>query len=291
MNFNARRKRLRAVFAAQDCISPASVYDAMSARIAQLTGFEIGLFSGKIASRTTLASPDLNLITLTEFTEQARRITRASDLSLIVDADHGYGNALNAMRAVEELEHAGVSMVSIEDIVLPARYGQAIGQPELVSLDEMADKVKAAVAARQDDALMIAARTAALKHEGIDRTVARVEAYAAAGADAIFLLHVTRLEDIEAVHDAAGLPVIVGLGPPTLTREAMAAKGARVLTQGHHPVAAAARALQETYAHFYRGGSPDDIKSRLVSEANLEKMMHGERHEEWQRQYLGARTR
>jgi oxaloacetate decarboxylase len=291
MSFNARRQRLRAALRKPECISPASVYDAMSARIAQLTGFEIGLFSGKIASRTTLASPDLNLITLTEFAEQARRITRASDLSLIVDADHGYGNALNAMRAVEELEHAGVSMISIEDTVLPARYGQTPGQSELVTLDEMADKLRAAVAAREDDALMIAARTSALKHEGLDRTVARVRAYAATGVDAIFLLHVTRLEDIEAVHSASALPVIVGLGPPSLTREKLAARGARVLTQGHQPVAAAAKALQETYEHFYRGGSPEGIKSRLLSEAELETMMRGELHEEWQRRYLGAKTR
>lgn len=94
-----------------DCISPASVYDAMSARLAQAAGFTVGLFSGKIASASTLGAPDLNVITLTELAEQARRITRASDLSLVVDADHGYGNALNVTRTVEELEHAGISMI------------------------------------------------------------------------------------------------------------------------------------------------------------------------------------
>jgi carboxyvinyl-carboxyphosphonate phosphorylmutase len=288
MNHSDRRKQLRAILGAPECISPASVYDAMSARIAELTGFRIGIFSGKIASGTTLASPDLNLITLTEFADQARRIMRASDLSLIVDADHGYGNALNVMRTVEELEYAGVSMLSIEDTVLPVRYGQPLGEAELIPLDEMADKVRAAVKARQDGGLMIAARTAALRHEGRERTLARVKAYARAGADAIFLLHVKTLDDIDAVHAASGLPIVVGLGPPSLTRTDMAARGARVLTQGHFPVAAAAKALQDAYEHFYRGGSPEEIKGKLASDEQMKKIVRGEHYDDLQRDYLRA---
>ena len=91
-----------------------SVFDAMSARLAEAAGFEIGMLAGSIASAMAIGAPDWTLITLTEFADQARRITRASDISLMVDADHGYGNALNVMRTVEEMENAGVSALTIE---------------------------------------------------------------------------------------------------------------------------------------------------------------------------------
>src|SRR5262245_20544981 len=100
-----RRERVRAVLAGTECISPASVFDPLSARVAETVGYRIGMLAGSVASNTTLAAPDIIVLTATEFADQIRRITRASDLALIVDADHGYGNALNVMRTVRELEH------------------------------------------------------------------------------------------------------------------------------------------------------------------------------------------
>src|SRR3974377_639779 len=99
-----------------------SVYDAISARIAEDLGFEVGIFSGSIASMAVLGAPDLVVLTLTEFAAQANRICRAGNLALLGDADHGYGNALNVRRAVEELETAGICALSIEDTVLPRPY-------------------------------------------------------------------------------------------------------------------------------------------------------------------------
>src|SRR6187399_2821538 len=155
MNHTEQRKRLRAIFAGTQCLSPASVFDALSARVAEAVGYKIGMLAGSVASSTTLAAPDLIVLTLTEFADQVRRIMRSCDLSLIVDADHGYGNALNAMRTVQELEHAGVSALSIEDTALPSRYGLAEDAEELIPVDEMMGKLRAAVRARQDPALMI----------------------------------------------------------------------------------------------------------------------------------------
>src|SRR5687767_4895008 len=121
MTHTERRNRLRELMAGTECLSPASVYDALSARVAKSVGYEIGMLAGSVASNTTLGAPDLIVLTMTEFADQIRRITRASDLSLIVDADHGYGNALNVMRTVEECEHSGVAAMSIEDTYLPTR--------------------------------------------------------------------------------------------------------------------------------------------------------------------------
>src|SRR5919112_798444 len=105
MRWTSRRERFRALLAGQSCVHPGSVFDPISARIAADLGFETGMFAGSIASFTVLGAPDLIVLTLSEFADQAYRINRAGELPLLVDADHGYGNALNVMRTVEELEN------------------------------------------------------------------------------------------------------------------------------------------------------------------------------------------
>lgn len=286
MNYGEQRKRLRAVLAGSKCLSPASVFDPLSARVAEAAGYEIGMLAGSVASNTTLAAPDLIVLTLTEFAEQIRRIMRASRLSLIVDADHGYGNALNVMRTIEELEHAGVSALSIEDTALPIRFGQPEGTDELIAVEEMVGKLRAAVKARQDPALIIAGRTAALKVEGTAGAVTRAKAYAATGVDAIFIIGVESLDQVKAVHEAAKLPVIVGSAPASLKREDLAARGVRILLQGHQPVAAAVKALHETYTHLFNGGAPADLKSRIASPQEMERLVNADTYRQWQRDYL-----
>src|SRR5712691_10815935 len=160
-----RRRRYRQVLEGTSCIHPASVFDAMSARMAESLGFEVGMFSGSIGSGVVLGAPDLTVLTLTEFADQIRRIARGSDLPLMVDADHGYGNALNVMRTVEELEASGVAALTIEDTVLPTPFGS--GTERLVSIEEMLGKLRAAVAARQDPALVVLARTSSLRRGGV----------------------------------------------------------------------------------------------------------------------------
>jgi oxaloacetate decarboxylase len=286
MNHTEQRKRLRAVFAGTKCLSPASVYDALSARVAESVGYELGMLAGSVASNTTLAAPDLIVLTLTEFADQIRRIMRASRLSLIVDADHGYGNALNVMRTVEELEHAGVSGMSIEDTALPTRFGQAEGADELISTAEMVGKLKAAVAARRDPSTVILGRTAALKVEDTPRTVARAKAYAACGVDAIFVVGVESVDQVRAVHEAVNLPIMVGSAPASIKREDFAAAGARVLLQGHPPVAAAVKALKEVYAHLYNGGAPADLKDRIAPVKEMDALVNGEAYKKRQKDYL-----
>jgi carboxyvinyl-carboxyphosphonate phosphorylmutase len=286
MNFSEQRKKLRALMAGSKCLSPASVFDPLSARVAEAVGFEIGMLAGSVASNTTLAAPDLIVLTLTEFADQIRRIMRVSKLSLVVDADHGYGNALNVMRTVQELEHAGVSALSIEDTVLPTPFGQAEGKESLTSIEEGAGKLRAAVAARSDPSLIIAGRTSALKIEGVEGAVARAKAYAATGVDAIFIVGLEKIEQIDAVHAAIKLPLIVGSAPASLKREDLAARGARILLQGHQPVAAAVKALHETYTHLYHGGAPADLKPKLASPQEMERLVDAENYKRWQREYL-----
>src|SRR5436309_7035764 len=134
MAFRQRREKLRSILNGSTCIRAGSVYDATSIRIAEDLGFEVGMFGGSVASLAVLGDPDVTLITLTELTEQMRRMSRASALPVIVDADHGYGNALNVRRTVEELENAGCAGLTIEDTLLPPAYGES--RTQLIALEE-----------------------------------------------------------------------------------------------------------------------------------------------------------
>ena len=284
MNHTEQRKRFRAMLTGDICYSPATVYDALSARVAESVGFELGILSGSVCANTILAAPDIAVQTLTEFADQVRRIMRASNLSLFVDADHGYGNALNVMRTVQELEHAGVAALTIEDMALPRRYG-ATADEELVSTEEMAGKLRAALAARSDPTLVIAARTAALKAEDAAHAAARARAYEATGVDAIFITGLESIKDFDTVRAAVSLPIIIGTATG-IKREDFVARGVRVLLQGHLPVAAAVKALRETYAHLYNGGAPADLKGRVATPEEIRQLVNGAQYTQWQHDYL-----
>ena len=283
MTPSEKRRRFRTILAGPVCRSPATVFDALSARIAQAVGYETGLLSGSVCAATMLAAPDMALQTLTEFSDQVRRITRVSDLSVFVDADQGYGNALNVMRTVEELEHAGLAGLAIEDLVMPARFG-ASGD-ELVSVEEAQGKLRAALAARRDPQLVIAARTASLKIEKIGSVVARVRAYAATGVDAIFLSGLSRLEDLDEVRAAVKLPIITG-STPGIRREDLAARGVRFCLLGHAAVAATAKALHDTYVHYLRGGTAADLKSRIATPDEMAGYLGTENYTKWREEFL-----
>src|SRR6202034_2788714 len=157
MTFHHSREKLRAILSGSACIRPGSVYDAISIRIAEDIGFEVGMFGGSVASLAVLGDPDVALITLTELCEQMRRMSRAAELPVLVDADHGYGNALNVRRTVQELEAAGAAGLTIEDTLLPQAYGQV--KTQLIPLEEGVGKMKAAVDGRGDPSLVIVGRT------------------------------------------------------------------------------------------------------------------------------------
>jgi len=207
-------------------------------------------------------------------------------LPLIVDADHGYGNALNVMRTVEECEHSGVSAMTIEDTMLPTRFGNTTGSEELIPVEEGVGKMKAALAARRDKSLIIAGRTSALKTEGVASAVARAKAYAATGVDAIFLSGAKSLDQVKAVHEAVKLPIIAGLSFPSVTREDYAAAGVRVQLQGHQPVAAVVKVLQEVYAYLQNGGAPEGIGGMLASEGDMKRLVRNDVYKEWQKEFL-----
>ncbi|WP_085726636.1 oxaloacetate decarboxylase [Pseudomonas sp. R37(2017)] len=238
------RNTFHALLAGSSCHHTASVFDPLSARMAADLGFEVGILGGSVASLQVLGAPDIALITLSEFAEQATRIGRVARLPVIADADHGYGNALNTMRTVVELERAGVAALTLEDTVLPARFG--CKSSDLISIEEGVGKLRAALRARQDPSLAIIART----HAGVQplaEVVARLRAYEDAGADAVCLVGVKDADHLHAVAENVCVPLmLVTYGNPALNDDHLLAElGVRIVVDGHAPYFAAIKATYE----------------------------------------------
>ncbi len=285
MSFSERRQRLRALLSGTRCIHPGSVYDAISARIAEDLGFEAGMLAGSVASLAVLGAPDLLVLTLTEFAEQARRICRAGTLPLIVDADHGYGNALNVRRTVEELENAGVAALTIEDTLLPPSYGI---RDELISADEAVGKMRAALSARRDPELVVVGRTSALPFDGLDAAIARARAYEAAGVDALFFVGMKSRAQLDAIAPAVRLPIFLGnVGPDLMDPGYLAGRGVRVCLQGHQPFMAAVRAAHDTLKALREGASPGQLPG-LPSGELMKRLTRDDDYRRWMREFLGG---
>lgn len=258
MQWSKQRAALRAILTGPVCIRPGSVYDAVSARIAEDIGFELGMLGGSTASLTVLGDPDLMLITLTELAETVRRIARAGSLPLLVDADHGFGNALSVRRTVQELESAGAAGLTIEDTMLPTPYGQA--KPQLISLEEGIGKMKAAVDARVDKSLQLFARTGA-NISNIDDAVMRARAYETTGVDALFFTGIRTRAELEKARAVTKLPIMLGTTEPELDDiPYLTSMGVRIANQGHTPFAAASQAVYDTLKALRDGAKPKDLK-------------------------------
>ncbi len=265
MAFRARREKLRNILLGLRCIRPGSVYDAISIRIAEDLGFEVGMFGGSVASLAVLGDPDIALITLTELCEQMRRMSRAAALPVLVDADHGYGNALNVRRTVQELEAAGAAGLTIEDTLLPQSFGEP--KTQLISLEEGVGKMKAAVSGRGDPSLVIMARTGAISITSLGDAIERARAYEDTGVDALFFTGVKSRDEVEAISVATRLPIVLGGAPEEMIDlDWLRNKRVKIALQGHAPFAAATQAVYDTLKALREGTSPKALKGLASAE-------------------------
>jgi carboxyvinyl-carboxyphosphonate phosphorylmutase len=287
MQWTERRERFRAILGGASCMHPASVFDPVSARIAEDLGFELGMFAGSIASLVVLGAPDLALITLTEFADQAHRICRAGKLPLLVDADHGYGNALNVMRTVEELETAGIAALTIEDTALPQVFG-AGGAIELLTIEEGVGKMKAALAARRDPRLAIVGRTSALAVGSVENALKRAQAYEAAGVDAMFFTGMRTREQLETISAGCRVPIVLGgVGAELSDRGYLGANDVRICLQGHQPFMAAVAAVLETMKALREGVPPSKL-AHIAPAQLLQQLSRDADYARWTQSFLGG---
>jgi carboxyvinyl-carboxyphosphonate phosphorylmutase len=270
------------------CIRPGSVYDAISIRIAEDLGFEVGMFGGSVASLAVLGDPDLALITLTELAEQMRRMSRAAALPVLVDADHGYGNALNVRRTVQELEAAGAAGLTIEDTLLPPAFGEA--RTQLIPLEEGVGKMKAALDGRSDPSLVVMGRTGAASITSLDDAIARARAYEAAGIDALFFTGIKSRAELAAIAAATRLPIVLGGATQELSAlDHLAGQRVRIALQGHAPIAAATQAVYDTLKALRDGTAPKDLKG-LASPALTTRVMREAEARARNADFLGWKT-
>ncbi|PAV48095.1 oxaloacetate decarboxylase [Pseudomonas sp. HAR-UPW-AIA-41] len=276
------RQDFRALLASSSCYHTASVFDPMSARIAADLGFEVGILGGSVAALQVLAAPDFALITLSEFVEQASRIGRVASLPVIADADHGYGNALNVMRTVVELERAGVAALTLEDTLLPAQFGRK--STDLIGIDEGVGKLRAALEARVDTALAIIART----HAGVlsvEEVIERTVAYQQAGADGICLVGVRDFNHLEQIASQLQVPLmLVSYGNPALRDDArLASLGVRIVVDGHAAYFAAIKATYDCLRE-QRGVATCDLNATELTH----KYTQPEDYFVWARDYMNV---
>ncbi|MBD9417304.1 oxaloacetate decarboxylase [Pseudomonas sp. PDM16] len=277
------RAQFRALLNSNACYHTASVFDPMSARIASDLGFEVGILGGSVASLQVLAAPDFALITLSEFVEQASRIGRVARLPVIADADHGYGNALNVMRTVVELERAGIAALTIEDTLLPAQFGRK--STDLIGIDEGVGKIRAALEARVDSDLAIIARTNAGVLE-VDEVIRRTKAYQSAGADGICMVGIRDFEHLEAIAENLSVPLmLVSYGNPSLRDDArLASLGVRIVVDGHAAYFAAIKATYDCLRE-QRGIAASDLNATELTH----KYTQPEDYIVWAREYMNVK--
>ena len=265
MAFRKRREALRSILSGMRCIRPGSVYDAISIRIAEDLGFEVGMFGGSVASLAVLGDPDIALITLAELAEQMRRMSRAATLPVLVDADHGYGNALNVRRTVQELEAAGAGGLTIEDTLLPQAFGEK--KTQLISLEEGVGKMKAAVDGRSDPTLVILARTGAISVTSLGDAIERARAYQETGVDGLFFTGIRSRDEVQAISAATRLPVVLGGAPEEMIDlDWLKDRRVKIALQGHAPFAAATQAVYETLKALREGTLPKQLKGLASAE-------------------------
>tara|TARA_B100001123_G_scaffold33878_1_gene35202 strand:+ start:2455 stop:3321 length:867 start_codon:yes stop_codon:yes gene_type:complete len=252
------------------------VYDTLSALVAEQAGFPLAFMSGYAVSATLIGAPDLGLLTQTEVIGRARQITRVVSIPLIVDADTGYGNALNVARTVNELIEAGAAGCFLEDQVWPKRCGHMRGKG-VVPRDEYLQKIKAAVDTRGSRDFFIVARTDALGSAGMDEALTRVKAARETGADATFIEAPGSIEELAIIGRHAPKPTVANMveqgKTPLLGREELAALGFAFIL---YPVAglyASAHALATTYAHLQKTGTTNGVTEQLVTFQQFNEMI------------------
>jgi oxaloacetate decarboxylase len=282
------RERFRQVLSRPTCTVAANIFDPLSARIAYMLDYEICFLSGSVGKVANLGVPDIVLYNLSDAVDHCRRITRMADVSLMVDGEDGFGNAVNVIRTVKELEAAGVSAIEIEDNIAPERFNAH--DPGLHSKEEQVGKLEAAVAARTDPTTVIVARTAALTYGSLDEALERMRAYAQTGVEAIRLVGLRTRAQLEAVHQATSLPLTVLSPPPDLLhdRAFLAAHGVRVLMLGNPAFAVAVKALYECFKHLKAGGAVEDLADQQASADLLRAVNRTEEFLHWQQRYLRA---
>jgi 2-methylisocitrate lyase-like PEP mutase family enzyme len=262
--------------------------NALSARIIEAAGFGAVYVTGAGLANAYLGVPDLGLTTVTEVADHVAAIREAVSVPVIVDADTGFGNALNMGRTVRLLERAGANALQIEDQVFPKRCGHFDGK-EVIPTPEMVAKIKAAADARHDADMMIIARTDARAVEGFEAAIARMAAYREAGADVMFVEAPQSIDELRRIpKDLPGLHIanlVFGGKTPLLPREELAEMGFAGILYANAALQAAMLAMKDVMAHLHRHGSLAGAEDKIISFAERQQLVDFDRFRALEQRY------
>jgi 2-methylisocitrate lyase-like PEP mutase family enzyme len=243
------------------------VFDALSAKIASRAGFEVIFITGYSLSATLLGEPDFGLLTQTEVVSAAERICSVTDTPVIVDADTGYGNAINVIRTVQDLSRAGAAGMFLEDQVWPKRCGHMKGK-QVIPLDEQLKKLRAALEARNDHDFYIVARTDSRQALGLTEAITRGIAFKEAGADAVFVEAPESKEEMKEIARHVPGPLVANMlergVTPLMNPQELKELGFDLIVWPLAPVYSVAKSLAEVYSALRREGSTTAILDRLM---------------------------
>ena len=264
------------------------VANALAARVVESAGYKMMMVSGAAVANTYLGVPDLGLVSVTELAGHVAAIRDVVNIPMLVDADTGFGNAINTRRTVKLLERAGANAIMLEDQTYPKRCGHFEGK-DVVPKQEMVSKLKAAVEARVDPDMMILARTDARAVEGFEAALDRARAYQEAGADFLFVEAPLTKEELLAIpREVPGIHLcnmVIGGKTPLLPREELAAAGYSVICYANAALQASLLAMQEVLRHLNDKGSIVGIESKLMMFAERQKVLDAEKFKELEKKY------
>lgn len=243
------------------------VFDALSAKIAARAGFEVIFITGYSVSASLLGEPDFGLLTQTEVVDTAQRICSVVDTPVIVDADTGYGNAINVIRTVHDLIRAGAAGMFLEDQVWPKRCGHMKGK-QVIPLAEQLKKLRAAIEARSDSDFYIVARTDSRQALGLTEAIARGIAFKEAGADAVFVEAPETKDEMKEIASHVPGPLVANMlergVTPLMDPQELKDLGFDLIVWPLAPLYSVAKSLTEVYSTLRRDGSTTKILDRLM---------------------------
>lgn len=267
------------------------VFNALTGRLAERAGFRAAYQSGAALSASLAALPDVGLITQTEFAAQGGYLAQAVRIPVISDADTGFGEALSVERTVQEFERAGLAGLHLEDQQLPKRCGHLTGK-SLVSAEEMAAKIRAAVSARRSEDFVIIARTDARSVEGFEATLDRAAAYVEAGADMIFPEALETPEEFGRFAEAVNVPLLANMTEfgrsPLLSAEELGRLGYAAVLFPVTLLRIAMRAVEQALEEIARTGTQKELIPNMQTRAELYEILNYQGFEARDRAYFGS---
>jgi methylisocitrate lyase len=265
------------------------VFDALSARIAEQVGFEAMFQTGYGSSASLLGMPDFGLLNAGETVDNARRIIRAVNVPVLVDADTGYGNPLNVWRLVKELESLGAAGIFLEDQVWPKRCGHMVGK-DVIPKDEYLQKLKAALEARKTKHFMIVARTDARAPLDLDEAIERGKAYRKAGADVIFVEAPRSVEELKKVSDEIDAPLVANMiedgVTPNLPADQLLKLGYSVAVFPLSALYSATYAIREVLTELKKTGTTNETRKMMVTFKDFNRFVDLAKYMDLEKKYI-----